>query len=92
MTGNGNDRDFKCWHCRSMASHDAINRPRVPKDGDASICLNCGASSVRSGAGWRPMQFYEFAELPVETRGLLDQLLAGRPRRTMVSLPGWRSG
>lgn len=48
------------------AHTSADNMPRVPHDGDYSLCAYCGAWSIFEGAGFRPPTREELAAIEAD--------------------------
>ena len=67
---------FKLWLCSRCgyamdAASPAFNNNSVPKQGDLSICLNCGEAHTLDGEAWRRLTATEVAGLdPAERREL----------------------
>jgi hypothetical protein len=58
------------------ASH--LTKEVEPKEGDFSICINCGKPYRLAGWKWRPATSADLAELPPESRRELAMLQAAR--------------
>ena len=52
-----------------------------PKEGDYSLCMNCGQCHVRHGAHWLKITAAELAEMPAENR---KQVAIGQLAITIV--------
>lgn len=66
----------ECGHVMDAASH--LTKEVEPKEGDFSICINCGKPYRLAGWKWRPATSADLAELPPESRRELAMLQAAR--------------
>lgn len=57
---------------------------RAPRDGDISLCMNCGQVYTREGTRWRSMTIEQQATLEAETRATIE---AEQRRRLRARLP-----
>jgi len=79
-----------CWSCGYVAdaASSARDERAVPKQGDLSICLNCGAAQVRDGERWRQMTDAELAGLsPEERRDLAEHQILQAVGRATGQIP-----
>jgi hypothetical protein len=76
------DEPWMCLMCGYMmtAYSPMEDGPDViAKEGDVSICLNCGTEYMRAGTRWRLLTAADRAAIDAEARALLDRAAAVRP-------------
>jgi hypothetical protein len=71
----------KSWMCGScgyvMDAASALRSDATPKEGDLSICMNCGEPYTLDAGRWRKATAAELAELsPEERRDLTEHQMA----------------
>jgi hypothetical protein len=84
----GREAAWMCLHCGYVAnSYSAVgNENTLPRSGDLSLCLNCGARYVREAERWRPLATAEYELLGSEEKRALLELEAARQAAGMPDL------
>jgi hypothetical protein len=81
------DRTWMCEGCGYVmdACSSIMNSNAAPKDGDLSLCLNCGKLHTRDGGRWRTPRGPELRDVPKEhwqlimrARNLIRRHVKGR--------------
>ena len=73
-------RTWMCWRCGytvNAATHLG-KEAKPPKDGDLSMCLNCGALYTMHAGAFKPATSMELASLDDATRSKIDRTLKVR--------------
>jgi hypothetical protein len=83
-----------CLRCGYVCdAHTSFHNPNaVPKPGDLSICMNCGAEYVRHADRWQPMTAAVRATLTPEERAAIEELHVARHRADLPDLAKGRGG
>lgn len=78
----GREQTWLCVRCGyAMDAFDCLQHPdAMPKDGDLSLCMNCGFEYVRHADRWQPMTAAERAALEPEDRRTLEEMQFVRSR------------
>lgn len=80
------DTLYKPWLCSTCgykmdaASGFGDSEDAIPKSGDVSFCLNCGAAYMLRMGAWAAVSDAEYAGLELEVRRTLDRARAIRRR------------
>lgn len=69
---------FRCGYAMDGYSRVDTGAAVVAKEGDVSVCMNCGAVFMRHGANWCPITRQEREELEPGALAVLARLLAAR--------------
>ncbi len=70
---------FRPWMCLCCgytmdSASSATKENAVPKEGDISVCLNCGALYALRAGAWAPLGALDMAALPADVRGLVERV------------------
>ncbi|HEY1441360.1 MAG TPA: hypothetical protein VGF65_11090 [Mycobacterium sp.] len=60
------ERSWMCTHCGHVldaCGTDSVGKPRPPRDGDMSLCVNCASPYTRHGDHWEATTAEEWAKL-----------------------------
>jgi hypothetical protein len=90
----GREAAWMCLHCGYVAdSYSAMGGENaLPRSGDLSVCLNCGARYVREAERWRPLATAEYELLGSEEKRALLELEAQRQAAGIPDLARDRGG